>query len=87
LRTLLVASAAPGDGKTTIARQLDAQSGPGLADVLIGAVPLSEATQVVDQAARAICTMTAIIITAVRAAIQRVKQIICSVCARASLLN
>jgi len=71
LRTLLIASAAPGDGKTTIARhlagaaaragsrvllleadlrrpalaqQLDAQSGPGLADVLIGAVPLSEAT-------------------------------------------
>ena len=75
LRTLLVASAAPGDGKTTIARhlagaaarvgarvllleadlrrptlaqQLDAQSGPGLADVLIGAVPLSEATQTID---------------------------------------
>ncbi|MGO9248891.1 MAG: CpsD/CapB family tyrosine-protein kinase [Solirubrobacteraceae bacterium] len=75
LRTLLVASAAPGDGKTTIARhlaaaaarigsrvllleadlrrpglaqQLDAQSGPGLADVLIGAVPWSEATQAID---------------------------------------
>ena len=75
LRTLLVASAAPGDGKTTIARhlagaaarvgsrvllleadlrrptlaqQLDVQSGPGLADVLIGAVPLSEATQMID---------------------------------------
>ncbi len=75
LRTLLVASAAPGDGKTTIARhlagaaarvgsrvllleadlrrptlaqQLDVQSGPGLADVLIGAVPLSEATQTID---------------------------------------
>jgi capsular exopolysaccharide synthesis family protein len=74
LRTLLVASAAPGDGKTTIARhlagaaarvgsrvllleadlrrptiaqQLDVQSGPGLADVLIGAVPLSEATQTI----------------------------------------
>ncbi len=75
LRTLLVASAAPGDGKTTIARhlasaaarmgsrvllveadlrrptlarQLDALSGPGLADVLIGAVMLGEATQTVE---------------------------------------
>jgi capsular exopolysaccharide synthesis family protein len=75
LRTLLVASAAPGDGKTTIARhlagaaaragsrvllleadlrrptlaqQLDVPSGPGLADVLIGAVPWSEAIQTVD---------------------------------------
>ena len=75
VRTLLVASAAPGDGKTTIARhlaaaaarvgsrvllveadlrrptlaqQLDAQSGPGLADVLIGAVMLGEATQTID---------------------------------------
>ncbi len=75
VRTLLVASAAPGDGKTTIARylaaaaarvgsrvllveadlrrptlaqQLDAQSGPGLADVLIGAVMLGEATQMID---------------------------------------
>ena len=75
LRTLLVASAAPGDGKTTIARhlaaaaatmgsrvllveadlrrptiaqQLNVQSGPGLADVLIGAVPQGEATQEVD---------------------------------------
>lgn len=75
LRTLLVASAAPGDGKTTvarhlasaaarvgsrvllleadlrrptIARQLDVQSGYGLADVLIGAVPLSEAIQTVE---------------------------------------
>lgn len=75
LRTLLVASAAPGDGKTTIARhlagaaarvgsrvllleadlrrptlaqQLDVQSGPGLGDVLIGAVPLSEAVQTID---------------------------------------
>ena len=75
LRTLLVASAAPGDGKTTIARhlaaaaarmgsrvllveadlrrptlarQLDVQSGPGLADVLIGAVMLSDATQAID---------------------------------------
>ena len=75
LRTLLVASAAPGDGKTTIARhlagaaarvgsrvllleadlrrptlaqQLGVQYGPGLADVLIGAVPLSEATQTIE---------------------------------------
>jgi tyrosine-protein kinase len=75
LRTLLVASAAPGDGKTTIARhlagaaatvgsrvllleadlrrptlaqRLDIQSGPGLADVLIGAVPWSEAVQTID---------------------------------------
>ena len=75
LHTLLVASAAPGDGKTTIARhlagaaarvgsrvllleadlrrptlakQLDVQSGPGLADVLIGAVMLGEATQTID---------------------------------------
>jgi capsular exopolysaccharide synthesis family protein len=72
LRTLLVASAAPGDGKTTIARhlagaaarvgsrvllleadlrrptiarQLDVRSGPGLADVLIGAVLMNEAIQ------------------------------------------
>ncbi len=72
LRTLLVASAAPGDGKTTIARhlasaaarmgsrvlllevdlrrptlaqQLDIPSGPGLSDVLIGAIPLGEAIQ------------------------------------------
>lgn len=75
LRTLLVASAAPGDGKTTIARhlaaaaaavgsrvllleadlrrptlaqQLGVQSGPGVADVLIGAVAWSEATQKVN---------------------------------------
>jgi succinoglycan biosynthesis transport protein ExoP len=75
LHTLMIASAAPGDGKTTIARhlagaaarmgsrvllleadlrrptlakQLDIQSGPGLADVLIGAVSLSEATQMID---------------------------------------
>jgi len=75
LRTLLVASAAPGDGKTTVARhlagaaarmgsrallveadlrrptvaqQLDISAGPGLADVLIGAVSLSEATQSID---------------------------------------
>jgi capsular exopolysaccharide synthesis family protein len=74
LRTLLVASAAPGDGKTTVARHLasaaarmgsrvlllecdlrrptiaralDVQSGPGLADVLIGAIPLNEAIQTV----------------------------------------
>ncbi len=74
MRTLLIASAAPGDGKTTIARhlagaaarvgarvllleadlrrptlaqQLGAESGPGLADVLIGAVPWSEATQAI----------------------------------------
>jgi succinoglycan biosynthesis transport protein ExoP len=72
LRTLMVASAAPGDGKTTIARHLAAAAarmgsrvllmevdlrrptvaqaleipaGPGLSDVLIGSVPLSEATQ------------------------------------------
>ena len=71
----MVASAAPGDGKTTVARhlagaaarmgsrvllleadlrrptiaqQLDVASGPGVADVLIGAVPLGEATQTVD---------------------------------------
>src|ERR1022692_2948416 len=75
LRTLLIVSAAPGDGKTTIARhlaaaaarvgsrvllleadlrrptlapQLDVQSGPGLADVLLGAVPLGEAMPMVD---------------------------------------
>jgi capsular exopolysaccharide synthesis family protein len=75
LRTLMVASAAPGDGKTTVARhlaaaaarmgsrvllleadlrrptiavQLDVASGPGVADVLIGAVSLNEATQTVD---------------------------------------
>lgn len=75
LHTLLVASAAPGDGKTTIARHLAAaaarvgsrvllleadlrrptlaqrlgvKSGPGVADVLIGAVPWSEATQKID---------------------------------------
>ncbi|HXQ00379.1 MAG TPA: polysaccharide biosynthesis tyrosine autokinase [Solirubrobacteraceae bacterium] len=72
LRTLLVASAAPGDGKTTVARhlasaaarmgsrvllveadlrrptvavQLDVTSGPGLADVLIGAISLRDAVQ------------------------------------------
>jgi capsular exopolysaccharide synthesis family protein len=75
LRTLMVASAAPGDGKTTVARhlaaaaarmgsrvllleadlrrptialQLNALSGPGVADVLIGALSLSEATQTID---------------------------------------
>jgi tyrosine-protein kinase len=75
LRTLLVASAAPGDGKTTVARhlaaaaaamgsrvllvecdlrrptlaqQLDIPSGPGLSDVLIGAIALSEAIQSID---------------------------------------
>ena len=74
LRTLLIASAAPGDGKTTVARhlaaaaarmgsrvllleadlrrptiavQLDVSSGPGVSDVLIGAVSFSEATQMV----------------------------------------
>jgi capsular exopolysaccharide synthesis family protein len=75
LRTLMVVSAAPGDGKTTIARnlaaaaahmgsrvlllevdlrrptlaeQLTISTGPGIADVLIGAVPMSEAVQVID---------------------------------------
>jgi capsular exopolysaccharide synthesis family protein len=75
LRTLLVASAAPGDGKTTVARhlaaaaarmgarvllleadlrrptvaqQLDVLSGPGVSDVLIGTLSLSEATQLID---------------------------------------
>jgi capsular exopolysaccharide synthesis family protein len=74
LRTLLVASAAPGDGKTTVARnlaeaaatmgsrvllmetdlrrptlsrQLSLEPSPGLAGVLIGALPLSEAIQAV----------------------------------------
>lgn len=74
LRTLLVASAAPGDGKTTVARHLSAaaarmgsrvllleadlrrptlarqlgiQSGAGLADVLIGAIPFSEAIRTI----------------------------------------
>jgi succinoglycan biosynthesis transport protein ExoP len=72
LRTLMVASAAPGDGKTTVAvhlaaaaarmgsrvllmevdlrrptlgQQLDVPAGEGLADVLIGAVAMSEATR------------------------------------------
>src|SRR5664280_931145 len=75
LRTLLVASAGPGDGKTTVARhlaaaaarmgsrvllleadlrrptlaqQLEIPSGPGLSDVLIGALSLNEATQLID---------------------------------------
>ena len=75
LRTLMVASAAPGDGKTTVARhlasaaarmgarvliveadlrrptlarQLDIASGPGISDVLIGAVLMNEAIQSVD---------------------------------------
>jgi receptor protein-tyrosine kinase len=74
LRTLLVASAAPGDGKTTVARhlasaaarmgarvmlieadlrrptiaqQFDISSGPGLSDVLIGAVMMNVAIQLV----------------------------------------
>jgi capsular exopolysaccharide synthesis family protein len=72
VRTVVIASPTPGDGKTTIARhlaeataklgsrvlllevdlrhptlaqQLDIQSEPGLADVLIGAVPMDEAIQ------------------------------------------
>jgi len=75
LRTVVIASAAQGDGKTTIARhlaeaaarlgsrvlllevdlrqptlvqQLDIESGPGLADVLIGAISIGEAIQSVD---------------------------------------
>jgi polysaccharide biosynthesis transport protein len=75
LRTVVIASAAEGDGKTTIARhlataaarsgsrvlllevdlrnptltqQLDLQPGPGLADVLIGAITLGEAIQSVS---------------------------------------
>jgi polysaccharide biosynthesis transport protein len=75
VRTVVITSPAPGDGKTTIAhhlaeaaarlgslvlllevdlrqptlaQQLDIQSGPGLADVLIGAVSMNEATQSVD---------------------------------------
>jgi capsular exopolysaccharide synthesis family protein len=75
LRILMVVSAAPGDGKTTVARhlaaaaarmssrvllievdlrrptiaeQLDIPTGPGLSDVLIGAVSLGEATQSIE---------------------------------------
>lgn len=75
LHALLIASAGPGDGKTTVARhlaraavmmgsrtlllevdlrrptlatQLDLRFGPGLSDVLIGAVSLGEATQSID---------------------------------------
>jgi polysaccharide biosynthesis transport protein len=75
LRTVLVASAGPGDGKTTIARHLaqtaagmgsrallveadlrhptlaaifGVPSGPGLSDVLIGTLPLSEATLTIE---------------------------------------
>jgi capsular exopolysaccharide synthesis family protein len=75
LRTLLVTSAAPGDGKTTIAvhlaaaaarmgarvllieadlrrptvaKKLEIPSGPGVSDVLIGAVPVWDATQSID---------------------------------------
>jgi polysaccharide biosynthesis transport protein len=75
LCTVVIASAASGDGKTTIARrlaeaaarsgsrvlllevdlrqptlaqQLDIEPGPGLADVLIGAIPMGEAIQSVD---------------------------------------
>jgi capsular exopolysaccharide synthesis family protein len=75
LRTLMVASAAPGDGKTTIARhlaaaaarmgsrvllieadlrrptiakQLGIPSGQGLSDVLIGALPLTDAIQAIE---------------------------------------
>jgi polysaccharide biosynthesis transport protein len=75
VRTVVIASPAPGDGKSTIARhlaaaaarfgsrvlllevdlrqptlarQLGIQSGPGLADVLIGAVPVSQVTQSVS---------------------------------------
>jgi succinoglycan biosynthesis transport protein ExoP len=75
LRTVVIASPAPGEGKTTVARhlaeaaarsgsrvlllevdlrqptlarQLDIESGPGLADVLIGAIPMGEAIQSVD---------------------------------------
>ncbi len=75
LGTLLVVSAAPGDGKTTVARQfataaarrglrvllleadlrhptlakqLDVQPGPGVSDVLGGAMSLSEVTQLLE---------------------------------------
>lgn len=75
LRTVMIASAAPGDGKTTVAWQLAAAAvrlgsrvlllemdlrhptlagqlgllpGPGLSDVLIGAIPMSEGVRTVD---------------------------------------
>jgi len=75
VRTVVIASPAQSDGKTTIARhlaeaaarlgsrvlllevdlrhptlvqQLDLEAGPGLADVLIGAIQMEEATQSVD---------------------------------------
>jgi tyrosine-protein kinase len=75
LRTILIASPAPGDGKTTIARrlaeaaarlgsrvllvevdlrhptltrQLNIQSGPGLADVLINTIAASDAVRSID---------------------------------------
>lgn len=74
LRTVIIASPAPGDGKTTVARhlaeaaaklgsrvlllevdlrhptlaqQFDIQSGQGLADVLIGALPMAEAARAI----------------------------------------
>jgi capsular exopolysaccharide synthesis family protein len=77
LRTVVIASATPSDGKTTIScrlaesaarvgarvlllevdlrrptltRQLDIQPGPGLAEVLVGAVSMHEATQTVSLA-------------------------------------
>lgn len=80
LRALLIASAGPGDGKTTVARhlaeaavtmgsralllevdlrrptlatQLDLRSGPGLSQVLIGAISMGEATQSIDVDLRA----------------------------------
>jgi len=75
LRTVVIASAAPGEGKTTIAcqlakaaarlgahvllleadlrqptlaNQLGLQPGPGLAEVLVGALPMNEATRAVE---------------------------------------
>ncbi len=87
VRTVVIASPAQGDGKTTIARRLaeaaarlgsrvlllevdlrhptlaqrlDIESGPGLADVLIGAVPMQEATRSVDlQAGHTLDVLTA----------------------------